>query len=130
MKRFAIVLTTGIMLVVVTAGAGSAAPPNKTNVTLSCDRATIGATVVVTLKASDTGAESAAPVTLSCGSTGTLAKSERSVVVTGFSAGYVVVDQLSVGTPVENITCAAEGTLPLKLSCTDAAGGGAIVTIR
>jgi hypothetical protein len=45
-------------------------------------------------------------------------------------AGYVVIEQFSVATPVEDITCAAEGTLSLKLSCTDSAGGGATVVVR
>ncbi len=127
MKRFALIFTASIALVLVTATAGVAAPPNKTNVTLSCDRATIGATVVVTLKASGITAESAPSVTLQC-SPGS--KSERATIATAFPAGYVVVGQFTVSTPVEGITCGAEGTLAFKLACTDAMGGGASVVVR
>ena len=125
MKRFALIFTASIALVLVTATAGVAAPPNKTNVTLSCDRATIGATVVVTLKASGITAESAPSVTLQC-SPG----SKRATIATAFPAGYVVVGQFTVSTPVESMTCGAEGTLAFKLACTDAVGGGASVVVR
>jgi hypothetical protein len=130
MKRFAIILIATTALVTATAGSGSAAPPNKTSLTLSCDRGTTGATVVVTLRASISSLESTSPLTLSCGSSDSGGKSERLVAATAFPATYAVIAQFSISTSVESVGCAAEGTLPIKFSCTDSAGLGATVVIH
>jgi hypothetical protein len=108
-----------------------AAPPNKTSLTLSCDRGTQTATIVVILRDTRTGLDTAGPFTLQCGSDPTIGtKSTRAVETTTFVADYVVIQEFDITTATEFTTCGAEGTLPLKNNCSDSAGVGATATIR
>jgi hypothetical protein len=109
----------------------SAAPPNKTSLTLSCGRETQTATIVVTLQDTRTGLDTAGPFTLHCGSDPTIGtKTTRTIETTPFVAGYAVIQQFDITTPTQLTTCGAEGTLPLKNNCSDSTGAGATATIR
>jgi hypothetical protein len=109
----------------------SAAPTNKTSLTLSCDRETQTATIVVTLQDTRTGLDTAGPFTLQCGSDPTIGtKTTRTIETTPFVAGYAVIQQFDITTPTQLTTCGAEGTLPLKNNCSDSTGAGATATIR
>jgi hypothetical protein len=131
MKRMLFTLIVGTMLAtMLTAGSATASPPNKTSITLSCDRGTSAATVVVILEESVTATQSAGPVALTCGSSVSLTKSDRLVQTTGFTADYVVVDYFAITTPNGSVGCRAEGTLTLKFSCLDSSGIGATVVVR
>jgi hypothetical protein len=112
-------------------GSASATPTNKTSLTLSCDRGTQTATIVVTLRDTRIGPDTAGPFTLHCGSDPTIGtKTTRTVETTPFVAGYAVIQQFDITTPTQLTTCGAEGTLPLKNNCSGSAGTGATATLR
>jgi hypothetical protein len=130
-RRFAVLAATASGLMLLTLSSASAAPPNKTSLALSCDRGTQTATIVVTLRDTRTGVDTAGPFTLECGSDSTIGtKSTRAVETTPFFAGYAVIQRFDITTATEFTTCGAEGTLPLKNNCSDSAGVGATITIR
>jgi hypothetical protein len=108
----------------------AAGPPNKTTITLVCDRDTLHADASVTL--SDAGppntTASADAVLLACGTD--VATRLRSVQVTTFAVGFASIDAMTVDTELDSVPCSASGTLPLKANCSDADGTGATVVVR
>jgi hypothetical protein len=130
-RALALLATSASVFALLAPSSASAAPPNKTTLTLSCDRGTQTATVVVTLRDTRTGPDTAGPFTLQCGSDPAIGtKTNRSIETTPFPADYAAIQQFKVTTSTESVTCAAEATLPLKNNCSDAQGSGATTTIR
>lgn len=134
MKRVTLILiailTIGSSLA---AGTASAAPPNRTTLTLSCDRGTRSATVDVTLQDTVEPTQTLGPFTLACGPESPSGlKRERHVEVqsAGFPVGYAAISSFDVTTATETVHCAMAGTLPLKFNCSDATRSGATMVVR
>ena len=131
MKRSAALMVVGVLLLGALAGTASAAPPNTTRLTLSCDRPTQSSSVVVTLRDTANGVDTAAGITLQCGTDPSIAtRSTRRVETTALPVDYAIVGQFDVATILESVQCSAERTLPMKLSCSDSSGNGATLVIR
>jgi hypothetical protein len=132
MKRaLALVAASASGLMLLSFSSASAAPPNKTSLSLSCDHGTQSAVIVVTLRDTRTGLETAGPFALVCGSDPTIGtKSTRAVETTSFDAEYAVIQEFGITTATELTRCGAEGTLPLKNNCSDSGGAGATATVR
>jgi hypothetical protein len=108
--------------------ASSAAPPNKTTITLSCDRTTSSASVSVTLQDGLPPTQSLAPLVLSCSADAL--KRSREVEPTGFTVQYAAVGPFTITTDAGTVPCSGSSTVPFKFACTDVTGQGATVVIR
>ena len=125
MKRFAATaLVLASIAVLGAAQTATAAAPNATRVSLSCDRGS-SASVTIVLQDSDAGQHIAAPIDLICDAP-TRDKIEREVVITDFDARYAIAQPFAVGPQL----CSGARSLPLKLNCADATGANATVTVR
>jgi hypothetical protein len=109
------------------AGTASATPPNKTTITVTCDRDTEQAIAHVELL--DGSGTVAAVTDLTCGQT-TGTRSERQVISTLVPVTDVAIGPYEITTATGMTPCAGSGSLTFKLACTDASGGGAALVVR
>jgi hypothetical protein len=131
MFRRALALTGAAALTVVVIGsAASAVAPNRTTISITCDRNISHAVAVVTLFDVAGGAQAGDPTTVECGSDPGLGQRERIVVTTPFPAGYASIGGYDVTTGSLTATCSGDGSLTFKLGCTGPTGAGASVTVR
>jgi hypothetical protein len=124
------VMAAAALPVAMLASPASAAAPNRTTITIACDRATAGAVAVVTLYDHFGGTPVGDRMTVTCGTDPGLEKRERVVVATPSAVGAASIGGYEVTGNSETVTCAGEGTLAFELACTEATGGGAKVTVR
>ena len=128
MRRFTL-FTIGTIVATATcfAGTASADPPNRTTITLTCDRGTAQASAHVVLMDASGGLLAASDVACNP-SAGT--RSERQVISTPAPATQAAVQPYDVTTATGSTPCAGSGTLTFKLVCTDESGGGAAIVVR
>jgi uncharacterized protein (DUF2141 family) len=130
-RRMVFLVTAAAALpAVMLASPANAAAPNRTTITIACDRATTGAVAVVTMYDRVGGAPAGDPVTVTCGTNPGLQKRERVVVATPSAVGAASIGGYEVTSDSETVTCAGEGTLAFELACTGATGAGAKVSVR
>jgi hypothetical protein len=108
-------------------GTASAAPPNKTTITLTCDRETARASAHVELL-NASGDVLAATDVVCDPSAG--ARSVRQVISTSAPATDAAVLPYDVATSAGATPCAGSGSLTFKLVCTDESGAGASLVVR
>ena len=130
--RRASVLVTGVAAVwgsafVVPAGA---AAPNRTTITITCDRTTTSATAVVTLYDRVDGTQVGESTTVACGTSAGLERRARVVVEHPSAAGATSVTGYDVSIDAQVVSCEGAGTLTFELACTGVDGSGAKVTVR
>ncbi|HEY3673692.1 MAG TPA: hypothetical protein VGN51_22345 [Acidimicrobiia bacterium] len=130
LHRVLILMGAIAMAGAVSAPHAGAAPPNRATITIACDRGTSHASAVVTLFDGTARSQASTPTTLDCGTDVGAGKSDRIVVPTGFVVAYASIDGYQVTTGSDTVSCAGDGTLALKLACTDSTGTGASVTVR
>jgi hypothetical protein len=123
----AAVTALGAVSVVSTAGA---AAPNRTTITITCDRATTSASAVVTMYDGVDGTQVGAPTTVACGTDPGLARRERVVVEHPSSVAAASIGGYDVTSDAQTATCEGAGTLTFELACTGPTGAGAKVTVR
>ena len=132
MFRRALTLAMGVTAL----GAASAVPaagapaPNRTTITIACDRATTSAVAVVAMYDRVDGTQVGDPTTVTCGTDAGLAKRERVVVEHASSVAAASVGGYEVTSESQTVTCEGAGTLTFELACTGPTGAGAKVTVR
>jgi hypothetical protein len=127
---FAIAATTMLVGISLAATAASAAPSTRTTITLACDRETTASAVTVSL--TDSLAAPNGVATLACGpESASGARRIRLELATPTAPTNVHVDSWTWSVGSDSGTCGpTDGPLPFKMSCNDANGTGASLTIR
>ncbi|MET1001691.1 MAG: hypothetical protein ABWZ15_07765 [Acidimicrobiia bacterium] len=110
--------------------AAGAAAPNRTTITITCDRATTSAVAVVTMYDAIGGTPVGDPTTVACGTDPGFAKRARVVVEHLSSVAAASIGGYDVTSNSQTVTCEGAGTLTFELACTGPTGAGAKVTVR
>jgi hypothetical protein len=132
MFRRALALTTSVTAlgaVMIISPAGAAAP-NRTTITITCDRATTSAVAVVTMYDRVGGTQVGEQTTVACGTDAGLDRRERVVVEQPSAVGATSIGGYDVTGASQTVTCEGEGTLTFELACTSPTGAGASVKVR
>jgi hypothetical protein len=120
---------TGLSVVAIDGPAG-AAPPDRTAVTIACDKATTRAVAIVTFYDRLDGTQVGDATTVACGTDADLDKRARIVVEHPSPVRAASIGGYDVTTNSQTVTCEGAGTLTFELACTGASGAGAKVTVR
>jgi hypothetical protein len=121
------VIALGVLSVAPSAGA---AAPNRTTITITCDRATTSAVAVVTMYDRVGGTQVGDPTTVVCGTDADLGRRARVVVEHPSAVAAASIGGYDVTSDAQTATCEGEGTLTFELACTGPSGAGAKVTVR
>jgi len=129
MKRSAVIALALFSIVGTTIGSTSAtaAPPNRTSVTLTCDK-NVDATVSLTLESVSGANDLAAVSKLQCGPNSLFGLTRNRVEVPGSVAATNVNVQQFTGTFTGN--CTGEYAIPAKQSCPTDGSPGATLVVR
>ena len=132
MFRRAVALVTGVVALgaVTMVSPASAAPPNRTTITITCDHATTSAIAVVTMYDRLGGTQAGDATTVACGTEPGLAKRERVVVEDPGPVTAASIGGYDVMSDSQTTACEGAGTLTFEFACTGPTGAGAKVTVR
>ncbi|HEU5306077.1 MAG TPA: hypothetical protein VFW97_02035 [Acidimicrobiia bacterium] len=129
-RALAPVIGATALTVAMLASPASGAAPNRTTITVTCDRETSHAVAVVTMFDRVGGTQVGDPTTVVCGTDTGFAKRERVVVENPSAVGAASIGGYDVTIGSLSTSCTGEGTLTFELACTGATGDGAKVTVR
>lgn len=132
MFRRALALVTGVIALgaaTVAAPAGAAAP-NRTAITITCDRSTTRAIAVVTMYDTIDGTQVGEPAIVACGTDPGLDRRARVVITTSSAVGWTSIGGYEVTSDSQTVRCEGAGTPTFALACTGPTGAGAKVTVR
>jgi hypothetical protein len=122
------IATTALGAASIVPAAGAA--PDRTTITITCDRSTTSAVAVVTLYDDVGGTQVGGPTTVACGTDPGLAKRERVVVEHPTPAAAASIAGYEVTSGAQTATCEGAGTLTFELACAASTGAGAKVSVR
>jgi hypothetical protein len=129
-RSLALAMTVTTLGAVSVVSAAGAAAPNRTTITITCDRTTTRSIAVVTMYDRLGGTQAGDATTVACGTDPGLAKRERVVVEHQSPVAAASIGGYDVTSDSQTTTCEGAGTLTFELACTGPTGAGAKVTVR